>query len=177
MGYEFGKTKMTKFISDNKGFFGNYVFSDKIRSYFNVDNSYLISKFLLIFFPFKGTSAKLTSYTNQNVEFGDSSSGESSKRKSFANFFSISPSKKEIEDIDLYIPFLALLSFVLLSCFSSILNSDINFTPQNILNDIKNCFLLSVLEVCLTKFSFLIFINFSIEFWDCLALCSYKYVG
>lgn len=177
MGYEYSKNKMTKFISDNKGILGNYVFSDKIRSYFNVDNTYLVSKFMLIVFPFKKNKTQLSSYNVQNVEFEDSSINPSENKSFFSKYINLPPSKKETEDLDLYIPFLALLSFVLFSCFSSILNSEEEFSPQNIINDISNCFILSILEVFLTKFGFLIIINFSIDFLDCLALCSYKYVG
>jgi hypothetical protein len=53
MGYEYTQTKMQKFFSENKGYFGDYLFSQKIRSYFDVDNSYLISKTVSMFFPFK----------------------------------------------------------------------------------------------------------------------------
>ena len=53
MGYQYTQTKMQKFFSENKGYFGDYLFSQKIRSYFDVDNSYLISKTTAMFFPFK----------------------------------------------------------------------------------------------------------------------------
>lgn len=72
---------------------------------------------------------------------------------------------------------MSLLCFVLLSCFSSIMVNKGSFSPANITTDISNCLMLSVIEVLLTKCGFLIGLNLTIEFLDCLALCSYKYVG
>lgn len=53
MGYEYTQSKMQKFFSENKGYMGSYVFSQKLRGYFDVDNSYLVSKMRAIFLPFK----------------------------------------------------------------------------------------------------------------------------
>lgn len=72
---------------------------------------------------------------------------------------------------------MALLCFVLLSCFSSIVRGEGGFSPGNITTDISNCLMLSLIEVLLTKCGFLVGLDLRIDFLDCLALCSYKYVG
>ena len=52
MGYEYTQEKMNKFLSSNKGYLGNIVFSQKMRGYFDVDNTYVIRKLQMMVFPF-----------------------------------------------------------------------------------------------------------------------------
>ena len=52
-----------------------------------------------------------------------------------------------------------------------------SFDPANISTDLTNCLLLSIIEVLLTKCGFMLGLNVSIDFLECLALCSYKYAG
>lgn len=68
MGYQYTQDKMQKFFSDNKGYFGDYVFSQRLRGYFDVDNTYLLTKMQMMFFPFK----------SRKIQFSRTSGGLSS---------------------------------------------------------------------------------------------------
>ena len=173
MGYDYTQDKMTKFFSENKGFFGNYVFSQKLRSYFDVDNSYILYKAQSMFFPFKSRTLQFSRSSGVVSSLEEIEGSQQKNRK----WWSLPPSTKDTEELDLYIPLMSLLCFVLLSCFSSIMLNEGSFSPANISTDIVNCLMLSIIEVLLTKCGFMIGMNLSIDFLDCLALCSYKYAG
>ena len=173
MGYEYTEQKMKKFFSENNGYFGSYVFSQKLRSYFDVDNSYLISKIQSMFFPFKSRKLQFSGSSGVVSSLEEIEGVKQQKTK----WWTLSPSIKDTEELDLYIPLMCLLCFVLLSCFSSIMHNQGSFSPANITTDIANCLMLSLIEVLLTKCGFMIGMNLSIDFLDCLALCTYKYAG
>jgi hypothetical protein len=68
MGYEYTQTKMQKFFSENKGYFGDYIFSQRLRGYFDVDNTYLLTKMQMMFLPIQ----------SRKIQFARSSGGISS---------------------------------------------------------------------------------------------------
>ena len=94
MGYEYTQSKMQKFFSENKGYFGDFLFSQKLRAYFDVDNTYLISKILMMFVPFK----------SRKLQFSRSSGGVSSLEEN--DFSSV---KSKYYQTSLGCPFLPLL--------------------------------------------------------------------
>ena len=54
MGMDYTRTEATKIFSQSKGIVENFLFSPKIRGYFDVDNAYLFSKTQMMFLPLKG---------------------------------------------------------------------------------------------------------------------------
>lgn len=82
MGYEYTQEKMNKFLSDNKGYLGNIFFSQNMRSYFDVDNTYLIRKFQMMLFPFGKKTVKFNRETGGLSSFEDVDSANNE-----SNFF------------------------------------------------------------------------------------------
>jgi hypothetical protein len=76
---------------------------------------------------------------------------------------------------DLYIPAMAFMTYVLLTCIS--LGLDNRFGPTMIFKNAANCSLLTIFEALLIKTCVYIAISKNPPFLDTLSLASYKYYG
>ncbi|KRX05175.1 hypothetical protein PPERSA_06809 [Pseudocohnilembus persalinus] len=154
MGNQFvqnvAKNQLQGFISKaplNTDFLTSKLFSQENKYYFNVDSKYVLNKLRIILLPFieKGEWGKSTSIDcwGSNEE-----SGETDQHQGFA-----SP-VNNVHAPDLYLPFMGLITFILISCLSVGIGDD--FTPSIIQNNLSKCLFISLLEIFLFKIGFFI---------------------
>lgn len=149
IGLDYTKNKISEIVSENTGFFFKMFFHEKLRSYFDVDQKYVLQKLCFILFPF--------SY-KESGNFEERKSGE------------------YIRKTDLYLPVMAMASFSLFGSLKLVLNN--KFTNPIILINLVTKFLsLTLFESFYLKFIFYLALNLSLSFTDSFAVCSYKYVS
>jgi len=83
--------------------------------------------------------------------------------------------KKRLLAPDLYIPLMALMTYILIACFTR--GVDEEFKPEQISKYTFNCLIFSLLEVLLYKFVLVIGRVNSLTFLDLIAFLNYKFVG
>lgn len=149
IGLNYTKTSISKLVDNNKSFVQNYVFSNQLKQYFDLDQATLSRKLRFLVFPFR-TRANEDQYDSAASEF--------------------------ITKAEFYIPTMSMITFVLIVCFHMILNN-MPLDPSKIANDVTKCFMLSLVEAILTKFVFFLGMQISIPFLDVIAYSCYKYVG
>lgn len=92
--------KNNSFVTEKYSYL-HYFFSKDIKYYFDVDNNYVINKLKIILLPFLYSGE----WTKQSHEYGE-------------NHLGYLEPKTEVHAPDLYIPLMAFMSYVLISCFS-----------------------------------------------------------
>jgi hypothetical protein len=145
MGYEYTTTKFAEFVKLNNNAYQGYIFNNRLRYYFDLDQSLIFRKLGFIVFPF---------------------------------FLSKDPAENSLDFLrpELYLPTMSLLTFVMLSCLSAIFQER-PFNPENIVNEVTKCLMITILEASFTKLAFFIALQISVPFLDLLSYCSYKYAG
>jgi len=137
----------------------DYIFTAELRHYFNVNNRYVLKKIKMILFPFI-------------------SQEESSKTLSEDFFQENNPyqlPKKSLSSPDLYIPVMAIMTFILMMCFTKGMGD--NFAPELIGYYLTNCLLASIFEIFVYKIVLVLVHIRTLSMWDLVALVNYKYVG
>lgn len=147
MGMDFTKQKVNELMEKNKGYLSNLIFNQTLKHYFDVDQGFILRKILFMILPIK--------------RFG---------RKQVLN-----EEEKMISQPELYIPTLALISYVLLVCLQQIVEGKI-IQPNLIVEKIYTCLLITMINVVFFKMIFKIANGFSIPFLDCISQCGYKYL-
>ena len=149
MGLDYTSSKMSDLMASNQGFFYNFFFNQNIRKYFEVDQEFITAKLKFILFPF------------------------SSKDETTIND---ARPKEHVVKTDLYIPLMAILSFVLLVAMQLIYTSKFD-SPVVLINLVSKFLSLTIFEtICVKLITFLV-LGYSSPFFETLSICSYKYVG
>lgn len=148
--------KQTPSLSD-------YIFTDNIRRYFDVDNKYVLKKLFKIVVPF--VKSKEEDYS-QPSGWNDADYGMT-KTEEHHHRTLLSP--------DLYIPLMSFMTFILMVCLSKGIGK--NFSPELISNYTINCMFFAILEMLLYKLILLIVRVKSLSFLDIIAFLNYKFVG
>ena len=149
MGIDYTSGKINSFMEENQALIPSYVFSQRVKQFFDLEQELIWKKFKFILFPFSFKSED-SQYENERDVF--------------------------VTKAEFYLPSMALISFVLISCFHMILN-ETEFDPTNITNDVTKCLFLSLFETVLAKLVFLLAVRVSIPFVDIMAFSCYKYIG
>lgn len=135
----------------------DYVFSAEIRHYFNVSNKYVVNKIKMILLPF---------IPQEDDRPNDFVSDQSHHIMSM---------KKSLNSPDLYIPLMAIMTFILLICFTRGMGDQ--FQPDLIGYYTTNCVLGSMMEIFIYKIVLILVHIKSLSVLDLIALVNYKYVG
>lgn len=150
MGMEYTNNTINKLYEDNKGFLANIIFDQRIKSYFDIEQKVVFDKLKFMVFPFKSLIQREEDLGNREDKY--------------------------ITKAEFYLPCMALVSFVLISCFKVILN-DQEFEPSKIVNRVSSCLLISILESLLVKIAFIMAVGVSLPFLDVTSFICYKYTG
>jgi hypothetical protein len=143
---------------------GDYIFTSNIRSYFDVDNRYVLRKLAKIVFPFKSTQEDYSQPSGWN----DSDYGMTNNQQEDHH-------QKRLLAPDLYIPLMAFMTFILMVCLSRGIGKA--FEPSLISRYTTNCLFWAVLEMLFYKLILLIFRVKTLSFFDLIAYLNYKFVG
>ncbi|KAL3314075.1 hypothetical protein Ciccas_007312 [Cichlidogyrus casuarinus] len=133
---------------------GSFFSMSKIKYYFAVDNEYVAKKLAVLLFPF--------ARTNWHVQFESNGTPV--------------PPRSDVNAPDLYIPFMSLITYVLLS--GIVLGYDNRFDPEQIgILSSQAVFWLFVENVILSFVIYVMNITNNLSYLDTLAYTSYKFVG
>ncbi|KAF0972343.1 hypothetical protein FDP41_009246 [Naegleria fowleri] len=136
---------------------------DGLKCYFNVTNSYVSRKLLMVLFPFK----KFQDQSNtSSANFNPSQQGNASTTQQ----------ERHLNDPDFYIPLMGYITYVLLVCF--IMGAYKEFKPDLLYSIGMKGFITSVLEISIVKFGFYFLgVPSSLGVLDVAAYSGYKYIG
>ena len=150
IGVDYTKDKFNKIISENKNIITKYIFSETLKNYYNVDQTFILRKLKFVILPFFNTKKK--------------------------NIFETTQKQNNITKPELYIPTMSLVSFVLIVCLNLILNGK-KLKANEIIEKVSTCLIMTFLEACFCKLCFRIALAISVPLFDLISYCSYKYVG
>ena len=147
MGFEYSKSHISNFINSGTGKCKNWIFNDKTRTYFDIDQETLLKKIGFSLFPF----------TSENHTDED-------QRK-----------LNGIYQPELYLPLLSLVTFVMISSLHGIFAGKTT-QPAEIVNQVIQCLFFTAFESFLGKIAVFFGANISVDFFDFVCFCGYKYV-
>ena len=150
MGIDYTNSTINKIYEDNRGVLLNTLFNKKTKSYFDIEQEVVFNKLKLMLFPFNSLRTK-------EDDMGDKPTGY-------------------VTVAEFYLPFMALVSFVLISSFKIILNNQ-EFDSSKIVSSVSSCLLMSFCESLLVKVAFITATGVSLPVLDVIGFLCYKYVG
>jgi len=159
VGIQYGQ----QFMKQNVARVSSWINVDKIRYYFHVNNRYVLNKLKIVLFPF----------LNKRWERDPSDVDPSSPEARFHNPFK--PPSRDVNAPDLYIPTMALITFVLLMGFTH--GTAGKFTPEVLGMTASSSLALLLVELLIMKTCFAMGSLTSPPILDLVAFCMYKYVG
>ncbi|KAF4124780.1 protein transport protein YIF1 [Geosmithia morbida] len=139
--------------------FGQYVSVSALKHYFNVSNSYVINKLILVLFPWrhKGWSRKQAVGVNGQEGW-------------------YLPPRDDINSPDMYIPVMGLVTYVLLSTLIAGLKGA--FRPELLGVTATTSMIVVVVEIVALKLGcYLLSISSQSQLFDLIAYSGYKFVG
>jgi len=143
---------------------GRYVNVSALKHYFNVSNSYVLTKLLLVLFPWRH---RPWSRQQQSSSAINPNGGQSTQ---------FMPPREDVNSPDMYIPTMAFVTYILLSTLIAGLNG--KFEPQLLGITFSNASVVIVLElVVLWLGRYFLNINSESQIYDLVAYSGYKFVG
>lgn len=141
-----------------------WAFFHHMKSYFDVNNSYVLYKLLSILFPFVKKWNRYSSSTTPNSNNSHNSPTMSEN------------GVRDLKQPDLYIPSMFFISYILLVC--GLLGSKNEFTPELLTSMASTGLVITLVEIFIVKLGFyLLSVPGSISLLDMCAYSGYKYVG
>ncbi|KAK4548169.1 hypothetical protein LTR36_010038 [Oleoguttula mirabilis] len=160
MGLQMGQSAMKvgqEYVEQNINRFVNV---SALKHYFNVTNRYVLTKLLIVLFPWRHRP-----WSRQQSRMDPSGKG--------AEFL---PPREDVNSPDMYIPLMAFVTYVLLSTLIAGLNG--KFEPQLLGITFSNASIIIILElVFLWLGRYLLNINSESQIYDLVAYSGYKFVG
>lgn len=171
MGFQVGKTAMAagqEYMEQN---FNRYVSIPALKHYFNVSNSYVLNKLLLVLFPWRHKpwsrqQARLTAAT-------PGPNGQISQQQYSSMFL---PPRDDLNSPDMYIPVMALVTYILLT--SMLAGFRGNFHPELLGSTTTTAIAIILFEILVLKMAmYILTINNESQLLDLVAYSGYKFVG
>ncbi|BCR88905.1 protein transporter YIF1 [Aspergillus chevalieri] len=171
MGFQVGKTAMAagqEYMEQN---FNRYVSIPALKHYFNVSNSYVLNKLLLVLFPWRHKpwsrqQARLTAAT-------PGPNGQISQQQYSSMFL---PPRDDLNSPDMYIPVMALVTYILLT--SMLAGFRGNFHPELLGSTTTTAIAVILFEILVLKMAmYILTINNESQLLDLVAYSGYKFVG
>lgn len=159
MGFQVGSTALkhgTEYVEQN---FNRYVNFSALKHYFNVSNSYVVNKLFLVLFPWRHKPWSRKQSIGPNGQEG---------------WFL--PPRDDLNSPDMYIPLMALVTYILLSTMMAGLQGA--FNPELLGFTATYAFFVVGIEILLLKFGcYLLSISNESQLLDLVAYSGYKFVG
>lgn len=161
MGFQVGKSAVMAghdYVEQN---FNRYIPVSALKHYFNVSNSYVLSKLIIVLFPWR------------HKPWSRSSSSHSAASQGGPLFL---PPREDINSPDMYIPVMAFVTYILLSTLMAGLRGV--FRPELLGLTATNAFAVVIIELILLKLgTYLLNISNESQWLDLVAYSGYKFVG
>ncbi|KAM9989350.1 hypothetical protein ACTFIY_005403 [Dictyostelium cf. discoideum] len=154
-GLNYGQTLFSggkQYVDSN---FGKYFSFSTLKSYFNVNNSYVFNKIKLLIFPYTQKTWKRRIGRTSDVD-------------------SYLPPRDDINAPDLYIPLMAFITYFLLYGFQ--MGMEKKFSPDYLGACITKGIVFWAIELLIFKCGFFFSNSNSIPFYDMMSYSGYKYV-
>ncbi|KYQ94350.1 hypothetical protein DLAC_04646 [Tieghemostelium lacteum] len=154
-GLNYGQTLFSggkQYVDTN---FGKYISFSTLKSYFNVNTSYVFNKIKLVVFPFAQKAWKRRIHRHGDVD-------------------SYLPPRDDINAPDLYIPLMAFITYFLLYGFQ--LGMETRFTPDVLGASITKGIIFWIFELLLFRLGFFFTNSDAIYLYDMVSYTGYKYV-
>lgn len=151
--------------------FNRYVSIPALKHYFNVSNSYVLNKLLLVLFPWRHKpwsrqQARLTAAT-------PGPNGQISQQQYSSMFL---PPRDDLNSPDMYIPVMALVTYILLT--SMLAGFRGNFHPELLGSTTTTAIAVILFEILVLKMAmYILTINNESQLLDLVAYSGYKFVG
>ncbi|KAF4632521.1 hypothetical protein G7Y89_g5605 [Cudoniella acicularis] len=159
MGFQVGQTALkhgTEYVEQN---FNRYVNVSALKHYFNVSNSYVVNKLFLVLFPWRHKPWSRKQSIGPNGQEG---------------WFL--PPRDDLNSPDMYIPVMALVTYILLSSLLAGLRG--SFQPELFGYTATWAFFIVVIEILGLKLGcYLLSISNESQLLDLVAYSGYKFVG
>ena len=140
--------------------FNRYVNVSALKHYFNVSNSYVLSKLLIVLFPWRHRP-----WSRQQTRSND---GQGSME--------FLPPREDVNSPDMYIPVMAFVTYILLSTLIAGLNG--KFEPQLLGITFSNASVIILLELAVLWLGrYILNIQSESQIYDLVAYSGYKFVG
>jgi hypothetical protein len=159
MGFQVGKTAVMagqEYVEQN---FNRWINVANLKHYFNVSNSYVVSKLALVLFPWRHRPWSRQQRMTHNGQDG-----------------LFLPPREDINSPDMYIPLMALVTYILLSTLLAGLRRA--FHPELFGMTATRAFLVVIVEIMLLRLAmYLLSISNESQLLDLVAYSGYKFVG
>eukprot|EP01133_Synstelium_polycarpum_P016922 gene16922-20129_t len=159
VGINYGLTYGQSILNDGKQYvdsnFGKYLSFSSLKSYFNVNTSYVFNKIKLLLIPFGQKTWKRRIHRAGDVD-------------------SYLPPRDDINAPDLYIPLMSFVTYFLLYGFQ--LGMQKSFSPDKLGASITKGIIFWLLEIGLFRLGFFFTNSYSIPLYDMISYSGYKYV-
>ncbi|EAW08743.1 protein transporter YIF1 [Aspergillus clavatus NRRL 1] len=171
MGFQVGKTAMAagqEYMEQN---FNRYVSIPALKHYFNVSNSYVLNKLVLVLFPWRHKP-----WSRQQARLTTSSTGPNGQisQQQYSSMFL--PPRDDLNSPDMYIPVMAIVTYILLSAMLAGFRG--NFHPELLGSTTTTAIAVIVFEIlCLKLAMYILSINNESQLLDLVAYSGYKFVG
>ncbi|WEW61488.1 Protein transport protein yif1 [Emydomyces testavorans] len=153
------------------GQFNRYVSIPALKHYFNVSNSYVLNKLALVLFPWRHKP-----WSRQQARLSSSTTGPNGQI-SQAQYTSIYlPPRDDINSPDMYIPAMALVTYILLSAVLAGFRG--SFHPELLGSITTTALAVVIFEIiCLKVAMYILSISNDSQLLDLVAYSGYKFVG
>ncbi|KAL1955821.1 hypothetical protein VTO42DRAFT_8060 [Malbranchea cinnamomea] len=171
MGFQVGKHAVMAgqdYVEQN---FGRFVSIPALKHYFNVSNSYVLSKLALVLFPWRHKP-----WSRQQARLSPGATSPNGQL-SHAQYTSIYlPPRDDLNSPDMYIPTMALVTYILLSAVLAGLRG--NFHPELLGSITTTALAVVIFEIiCLKVAMYILSISNDSQLLDLIAYSGYKFVG
>lgn len=150
--------------------FNRYVSIPALKHYFNVSNSYVLSKIALVLFPWRH---KPWSRQQARMPASAGPNGQITQQQYSSMFL---PPRDDLNSPDMYIPVMALVTYILLSVLLAGFRG--NFHPELLGSITTTAIAVILFEIlCLKMAMYILTINNDSQLLDLVAYSGYKFVG
>lgn len=142
-----------------------------LKHYFNVSNSYVLNKLLLVLFPWRHKP-----WSRQQARLTTASTGPNGQisQQQYSSMFL--PPRDDLNSPDMYIPVMALVTYILLSAMLAGFRG--HFHPELLGSITTTAIAVVVFEIlCLKLAMYVLSINNESQLLDLVAYSNYKFVG
>ncbi|KIV85194.1 hypothetical protein PV11_00921 [Exophiala sideris] len=171
MGFQVGQTAMKagqEYMEQN---LNRYISVPALKHYFNVSNSYVMRKLLIVLFPWRHKP-----WTRQQARMTTSSTGADGSMTQQSYSFNYLPPRDDLNSPDMYIPMMALITYILLSTVLAGIRG--SFHPEILGSITSTALAVIIFEIIVLKLAmYMLSISNDSQLLDLVAYSGYKFVG
>ncbi|RMZ83700.1 hypothetical protein DV738_g1091, partial [Chaetothyriales sp. CBS 135597] len=171
MGLQVGKTAVMagqQYMEQNVN---RYISVPALKHYFNVSNSYVVRKLLLVLFPWRHKP-----WTRSQSRMTTSSTDASGQMSQEQYSFNYLPPRDDLNSPDMYIPIMAFITYILLSTVLAGMRG--SFRPELLGSTASTALGVVLFEIVVLKTAmYLLSISNESQLIDLVAYSGYKFVG